>query len=117
MRWSPARRPSSDRSLPGRSFTSRPACIFALLVTGIPDAHRGRVLTLVNGLSRACTALALLLGGVLATTVGARAAYVVAGVAGLAVAIGAATALRRVSVRRDLANPALVDLPAAGQAH
>ena len=23
-------------SLPGRSFTSRPACIFALLVTGIP---------------------------------------------------------------------------------
>ncbi|MBK8728963.1 MAG: MFS transporter [Tetrasphaera sp.] len=93
------------------------ACIFALLVTGIPDAHRGRVLTLVNGLSRACTALALLLGGVLATTVGARAAYVIVGVAGLAVAIGAATALRRVSVRRDLANPALVDLPAAGQAH
>ena len=93
------------------------ACIFALLVTGIPDAHRGRVLTLVNGLSRACTALALLLGGVLATTVGARAADVIVGVAGLAVAIGAATALRRVSVRRDLANPALVDLPAAGQAH
>ena len=40
--------------------------------TGIPEARRGRVITLVNGLSRACTALALLLGGVLATTVGAR---------------------------------------------
>ena len=78
---------------------------------------RGDFLTLVNGLSRACTALALQLGGVLATTVGARAAYVIVGVAGLAVAMGAAMARRRVSVRRDLANPALVDLPAAGQAH
>ena len=52
LRWSPARQPSSDHSLPGRSFTSRPACIFALLVTGIPEARRGRVITLVNGLSR-----------------------------------------------------------------
>ena len=41
------------------------------LVTGIPEARRGRVITLVNGLSDP-TALALLLGGVATTVGGAR---------------------------------------------
>lgn len=90
------------------------ACIFALVVNGVADDERGRAIAVLNGLSRACTTLALALGGVLATTLGPRAAYVTVGAAGLAVACVAALALARVhrSVDDPINRP-LVSLPAS----
>ncbi len=97
------------------------ALLFALIVTTVGDGQRGVVLALVNGLSRACSTLALALGGVLASSVGPRAAYLIVGTAGLVLAGGAAVAMRRVAQREgsagDVADPAGVDLPAAGEAH
>ncbi|XVX19842.1 MFS transporter [Actinomycetota bacterium] len=59
------------------------ACIFALLLTRLDEADRGKVVALVSGLSRSVTILALTAGGVAATALGPRAAYLTAGVLGL----------------------------------
>lgn len=63
------------------------ASIMALLVDELDPARRGAVFALVGGLSRAGTAFALLLGGSVGTLAGPRTAYVVAGAAGLVVAV------------------------------
>jgi predicted MFS family arabinose efflux permease len=70
------------------------ASIFALLLREIAESDRGKVLALVNGLSRTATIGALALGGVLGTQVGARTAYIVCGVVGLLIAGTAALRVR-----------------------
>lgn len=78
----------------GMALSLSNATLFALLVTTVDDADRGKVLALVSGASRACTVVALALGGVLASTLGPRVAYVLAGTAGLAI-IGMGTLVVR----------------------
>ncbi|MBM6401778.1 MFS transporter [Phycicoccus sonneratiae] len=71
------------------------ALVFALLLDELAAGHRGAVVALVSGLSRAAGALALGLGGVVGTLAGPRPAYLVAGLAGLLVAVVAAWAVHR----------------------
>ncbi|KGN37972.1 hypothetical protein N803_12990 [Knoellia subterranea KCTC 19937] len=71
------------------------ALIFALLLREIGEVDRGKVITLVSGLSRSATIGALTLGGVLGTLVGARTAYVICGSAGLLIAAAAALRVQR----------------------
>ncbi len=71
------------------------ALVMALLLDELDPGCRGSVVALVSGLSRGASALALALGGAVGTFAGPRAAYVVAGVAGLAVAGLAALAVHR----------------------
>lgn len=70
------------------------ALIFALLLREIREHQRGKVLALVNGLSRTATIGALVIGGVLGTQLGARTAYVVCGCVGLLIAATAALRVR-----------------------
>ena len=71
------------------------ALTFGLLLDEIDAAHRGAVVALVGGLSRAAGALALVLGGVVGTLAGPRSAYLVAGGATLVVAAAAVWAVHR----------------------
>ncbi|MGL5928942.1 MAG: MFS transporter, partial [Dermatophilaceae bacterium] len=71
------------------------ALVFAVLLAEVERARHGSAVALVSGLSRTCSVLALLLGGTLASTAGPRVAYVVAGGAGLAVAVVAALVIHR----------------------
>ncbi|MDX6262846.1 MAG: hypothetical protein QOH84_4534 [Kribbellaceae bacterium] len=71
-----------------------------LVVTRSLDAVRGRVVAALSGTARACSLLALLLGGVVGSLLGPRATFVVAGVlAVLAAAITAGLLARRDVVR------------------
>ena len=70
------------------------ALIFALLLREVREHDRGKVLALVNGLSRTATIGALTIGGVLGTQLGARTAYVVLGCVGLLIAGTAALRVR-----------------------
>ncbi|MGL5909053.1 MAG: MFS transporter, partial [Phycicoccus sp.] len=71
------------------------ALVFAVLLAEVERARHGSAVALVGGLSRTCSALALLLGGTLTSTAGPRVAYVVAGGSGLVVAMVAAVVIRR----------------------
>lgn len=75
------------------------ALVFALLLREVPDGDRGKVISLVSGLSRTATIGALAVGGVLGTQVGARTAYVVCGCVGVLIAATAALRVRRSSRR------------------
>lgn len=77
------------------------ALIFALLLREIREHDRGKVLALVNGLSRTATLGALTIGGVLGTQLGARTAYVVCGCVGLLIAATAALRVRA-SIHRSV---------------
>ncbi|MFC7486036.1 MFS transporter [Knoellia sp. CPCC 206453] len=70
------------------------ALIFALFLHEITEGDRGKVIALVSGLSRTTTIAALAIGGVLATQLGARTAYVVCGSLGLLIAASAALRVR-----------------------
>jgi predicted MFS family arabinose efflux permease len=70
------------------------ALVFALLLREIREHDRGKVLALVNGLSRTATIGALTIGGVVGAQCGARTAYVVCGCAGLVIAATAALRVR-----------------------
>ncbi|GGL44567.1 MFS transporter [Phycicoccus endophyticus] len=71
------------------------ALVMGLVLDELGAAHRGAVVALVSGLSRAAGALALLLGGVVGTLGGPRVAFVVAGAGSLLVAAVAAAAVHR----------------------
>ncbi|MBT9256694.1 MFS transporter [Phycicoccus sp. MAQZ13P-2] len=71
------------------------ALVFGLLLDELEPGRHGAVVALVSGLSRAAGALALGLGGAVGSLAGARTAYVVAGVAGLVVALAATLAVHR----------------------
>lgn len=70
------------------------ALVFGLLLDELEAAHRGAVIALVSGLSRAAGAAALVLGGAVGTLAGPRAAYLVAGTATLLVALVAVWRVR-----------------------
>ncbi len=70
------------------------AAVFALVITRLPDAGRGKVVALANGVGRAANVLALVVGGVAGSTLGPRPAFVVCGVLGLLVTAVAAARLR-----------------------
>lgn len=93
------------------------ALIFALLLHEITEGDRGKVLALVSGLSRTATIVALAIGGVLGTQLGARTAYVVCGSVGLLIAATAAlrvrTSLRHPAQGSDLQEPSGDELPAS----
>ncbi len=72
------------------------ACLFAVIVRGIPGRDRGKAMAFINGSARTCTMLALALGGVAASTLGPRLSFVVAGGLGVLVAVWAGLALHRV---------------------
>ncbi|QIM22669.1 MFS transporter [Phycicoccus sp. HDW14] len=82
------------------------ALVFGLLLDELEATHRGAVVALVSGLSRAAGALALVLGGAVGTLAGPRAAYLVAGVGTLLVAAVAAWRVRR-AAGAALPEPAL----------
>ncbi len=69
--------------------------VFGLLLDELDASHRGAVVALVSGLSRAAGALALVLGGAVGTLAGPRQAYLVAGVGTLLVAAVAAWVVHR----------------------
>lgn len=71
------------------------AGLFAVFVRGIAAEARGRALALLNGLARATSLLALLLGGLAGATLGPRLSFVVAGSAGLVVAARAWRGIRQ----------------------
>ncbi|WP_207022299.1 MFS transporter [Phycicoccus sp. DTK01] len=71
------------------------ALVFGLLLDELDADHRGAVVALVSGLSRAAGALALVLGGTVGTLAGPRAAYLVAGAGTLLVAGVAAWVVHR----------------------
>lgn len=71
------------------------ACLFAVIVRGIPGRERGKAMAFINGSARTCTMLALVLGGLAASTLGPRLSYVVAGALGVLVAVWAGAALGR----------------------
>ncbi len=71
------------------------ALVFGLLLDELDSTHRGAVVALVSGLSRAAGAVALVLGGAVGTLAGPRAAYLVAGVGTLLVAAVAAWRVHR----------------------
>ncbi|NNM47919.1 MFS transporter [Knoellia koreensis] len=71
------------------------ACLFAVIVRGIPGRERGKAMAFINGSARTCTMLALVLGGLAASTLGPRLSYVVAGALGVLVAVWAGLALHR----------------------
>src|SRR5699024_2975833 len=58
------------------------AVLITLMVTETDAGTRGRVVAFVGGAARSCTMLALPVGGVLGTVLGARESFVVVGVAG-----------------------------------
>lgn len=70
--------------------------VFTVLLGEVAQESRGAALALLNGAARVGTVLALVLGGVLGTTLGPRGAFVTVGVVGLAVAALAGWRLRRV---------------------
>jgi MFS family permease len=60
------------------------ACLSALVVTRTPDAARGRVIAVLVGATRGCSTVAIVVGGVLGSLLGARTTFVICGaVAGL----------------------------------
>jgi predicted MFS family arabinose efflux permease len=67
----------------------------ALVVTRAPEAVRGRVLSALNGSSRAFSVLALLLGGVAGATAGIRTTYVGCGLLCVLTGLLLAAGLRR----------------------
>ena len=71
------------------------ALVVALVLDELAADHRGSVLALVGGLSRAASALALVAGGVVTAVAGPRTLYVVAGVTGVLVALVAAWFVHR----------------------
>ncbi|MGG5257750.1 MFS transporter [Phycicoccus avicenniae] len=71
------------------------ALVFGLLLDELEPDHRGAVVALVSGLSRAAGAVALVLGGAVGTLAGPRAAYLVAGVGTLVLAAVAAWRVHR----------------------
>ncbi|NEA34489.1 MFS transporter [Streptomyces sp. SID13031] len=76
------------------------AATSTLVVTRSVDALRGRVVAALSGTARACSLVALLLGGLVGSLLGPRATFVVAGaLAVLASAITAALLARRDVVR------------------
>jgi MFS family permease len=74
------------------------AATSTLVVTRSPDALRGRVVAALSGTARACSLVALLLGGLVGSLLGPRATYVVAG--GLAVLAAVITGV--LLARRDV---------------
>jgi MFS family permease len=71
------------------------AAVSTLMVTRTPEHRRGRVIAALGGTARACSLLALLLGGVAGTLLGTRGTFVGFGVlATLAAAVTAALVLR-----------------------
>lgn len=76
---------TASGSLVGLTLGLVNALIFALLLNSIAEDARGSVMAFVNGASRACSVVALVLGGILASTVGPRPAYVALGAAGIVV--------------------------------
>ncbi|MFC8503098.1 MFS transporter [Pedococcus sp. NPDC057267] len=71
------------------------ALVFALLLSEVDAARRGSVVAFVSGVSRGCSVAALSLGGVLTATAGPRTAYLVAGTAGLLIALAAVLGVHR----------------------
>lgn len=71
------------------------ALVLGLVLDELDPAHRGAVIALVSGLSRAAGTLAVGLGGVVGSLAGPRATYVVAGSASLVVAAFAAWRVHR----------------------
>jgi MFS family permease len=74
------------------------AATSTLVVTRSPDSLRGRVVAALSGTARACSLVALLLGGLVGSLLGPRATYVVAG--GLAVLAAVITGV--LLARRDV---------------
>lgn len=77
---------------------------FATFVGRAPESARGRVLATVSGVSRGCSMLALVLGGVAGQALGPRTTFVVAGALAVAVSPLALLALRHVGRAGDLAT-------------
>ena len=72
------------------------AAIGPLYVIRLADADRGKVLAAINGVSRAGSILALALGGLVGSWLGARATFVGGGVCALLVVVALAWSLRGV---------------------
>ena len=81
------------------------ACLFAVIVRGIPGRERGKAMAFINGSARTCTMLALVLGGLAASTLGPRHSYVVAGAFGVLVAAWAGAALGRAGALTSAPSP------------
>jgi MFS family permease len=79
------------------------AATSTLVVTRSPDAVRGRVVAALGGTARACSLLALLLGGLAGSLLGPRATFVTAGA--LAVLAAVVTTVLLVRVQRRIAAP------------
>lgn len=71
------------------------ASAFTLILDETPSPVRGRVIALVIGLSRTANLVALTLGGILASALGPRPTYLIAGALGLLTAVIAAHFLTR----------------------
>ena len=67
----------------------------ALFITRTPPSGRGRVSAAINGLMQSASTAAIALGGLLGVLLGIRSAFVVSGIAGLAVLATGAVVLAR----------------------
>lgn len=76
------------------------AATSTLVVTRSVDALRGRVVAALSGTARACSLVALLLGGLVGSLLGPRATFVVAGVLAVLAAVTTAALLARRDVVR-----------------
>lgn len=82
----------------------------ALLMSRVPDAHRGKVSSALNGVARTASVCALVLGGVVGAWLGPRLTFLTGGA--LTVAVGLATfVLVRAGLRRDAAAPSVPVAP------
>lgn len=70
------------------------ALILTLVLTGTDERGRGSIVAFVGGASRSCGIAALAVGGLLGSLLDPRAAFVVLGVVGLVIAVGAVRAVR-----------------------
>ncbi|MDQ2873508.1 MAG: MFS transporter [Actinomycetota bacterium] len=85
----------------GLANTAVNATFAAVLIRRTPEADRGKAAASLNGLAQAGMVAALVLGGTAGQAFGPRATFVIAGLAGVAVAIGSAVlASRRAGARR-----------------